>query len=181
MYNKICPYFQTIFSEFQCGFRRRFNAQHCLLEMVEKWRKTLDEGGETRAVLTDLSKVFECIDHKLLIAKHNAYGFEKQLINLIYSFLTKHKQRTKVDSSIGSWEVLFSGVSQGSVLEPLLFNIYMSVICFFETPANTDFAGYEDDNTPYTNSSNIENVLGNLQGALAKNVSLAFNKSLGSK
>ena len=47
MYNQIYPYFQTVFSKFQCGFRKGFNAQHCLLAMVEKWHKTLDKGGET--------------------------------------------------------------------------------------------------------------------------------------
>ena len=78
MYNQIYPYFQTIFSKFQCGFRKGVNAQHCLLVMVEKWRKTLDMGGETGAVLTDISKAFDCIDRNLLIAKLNAYGFEKQ-------------------------------------------------------------------------------------------------------
>ena len=46
---------------------------------------------------------------------------------------------------------------------------------FFETPANIEFAGYVDDNTPYTYSSNIKNVLDNLQEALKKNVSLVFN------
>ena len=46
--------------------------------MVEKWRKTLDEGGETGAVLTEISKAFDGIDHNLLIAKLNAYRFEKQ-------------------------------------------------------------------------------------------------------
>ena len=68
--------------------------------MVEKWRKTLDEDGETGAVLTNLSlsKGFDCINHNLLIAKLNAYGFEKQSINFVYSYLTKSKQRTKVDS-----------------------------------------------------------------------------------
>ena len=100
MYNQIYPYFQTIFSKFQCGFRKGFNTQHCLLAMVEKWRKTLDGGGETGAVLTDLSKAFDCIDHNLLIAKLNAYGFEKQSINFIYSYLTKPKQRTKIDSAV---------------------------------------------------------------------------------
>ena len=45
MYNHIYPYFQTIFSKFQCGFRKGFNAQHCLLPMVEKWCKALDEGS----------------------------------------------------------------------------------------------------------------------------------------
>ena len=112
MYDQICPYFQTIFSKFQCGFRKDFNAQHCLLAMVEKWRKTVDRSTETGPVLTDLSKAFDCINHNLLIAKHNAYGFEKQSINFIYSYLTKYKQRTKVDSAVSSWEI-----------GPLLFNI----------------------------------------------------------
>ena len=98
--------------------------------MVEKWRKTLDGGGETGAVLTDLSKAFDCIDHNLLIAKLNAYGFEKQSINFIYSYLTKRKQRTKVDSAVSSWEILFSGVPQSSVLGPLLFNIYICDMFF---------------------------------------------------
>ena len=102
--------------------------------MVKKWRKTLDRGGETRAVLTDLSKAFDCIDHNLLIAKLNAYGFEKQSINFSYSYLTKRKQTTKVDSAFSSLEMLFSGVPQGSVLGPLLFNIYIRDM-FFETPA----------------------------------------------
>ena len=83
MYNQIYPYFETILSEFQCGFQKGFNAQDCLLATVEKWRRTLHGGGETGAVSTDLSKVFDCIDNNLLIAKLNAYGFEKQSINFI--------------------------------------------------------------------------------------------------
>ena len=112
MYNQIYPYFQTTFSKFQCGFRKGFNAQHCLLAMVEKWRKTLDEGGETSAVLTGFSKAFDCTDHNLLIPKLNAYGFEQQPINFIYSCPTKRKKRTKVDPAVSLWEMFFSGVSR---------------------------------------------------------------------
>ena len=108
MYNQIYPYFDTLFSKFQCGFRKGFNAQHCLLVMIEKWRKTLDKGGETGAVLVELSKAFDCIDNNLLIAKLDAYGFEKQSIDFLHSYLTKRKQRTKVDSAYSSWEMLLT-------------------------------------------------------------------------
>ena len=73
MYNQIYSYFDTLLSKFHCGFRKGFNAKHCLLAMIEKWRETLDKGGETGVVLTDLSKAFDCIDHNLLIAKLDAY------------------------------------------------------------------------------------------------------------
>ena len=113
-HNLVCfPYFDSMFSKFQCGFQKGFNAQHCLLTMVEKWRKTLNEGGETGAVLTDLSKAFDCIDHNLFIAKLNAYGFEKRSLEFIHSYLTKRKQRTKVDSAFSSWEMLLSGFPKG--------------------------------------------------------------------
>ena len=135
MYNQIYPYFDTLFSKFQCGFRKGFNAQHCLLVMIEKWHKTLDKGGETGAFQTDLSKAFDCIDHNLLIAKLDAYGFEKQSIEFLHSYLTKRKQRTKVDSAYSSREMLLSGVPQGSILGPLLFNTYICNM-FFETQKN---------------------------------------------
>ena len=110
MYNQIYPYFDTLFSKFQCGFRKGFNSQHCLSAIIEKRGKTLDKGGETGVVLTDLSEAFDCIDHNLLIAKLDAYGFEKQSIDLLHSYPRKRKQRTKVDSGYSSWEMLLSGV-----------------------------------------------------------------------
>ena len=135
--------------------------------MVEKLRKTLDEGSATGGLLTDFSIAFDCNDHNLLIAKLNAYGFEEKSLELLHSYITNPKQRTKVDSAFSSWEMLFSGVLQGSILGPLLFNIYICDM-FFETPKNIDFAGCADDNTRYTYSSKIEHVLTNLQGASEK-------------
>ena len=107
--------------------------------------------------MTDLSKTSDCIDHNLLIAKFNAYGFEKQSVDFIYSYLAKGKQRMKVDSAISSWEMLFSGVPQGSVLGPLLVNIYTYIYTYIANKYRLCWIA--DDNTSYTYSSNIENVL----------------------
>ena len=84
MQNQIYPYLKTICSKYQCGFRKGFNAQHCLIAMTEKWRQSLDSGGQAVAVVTDLSKAFDCFDHELLIAKLNAYGFDNSILNFIY-------------------------------------------------------------------------------------------------
>ena len=53
-------YFENILSEFQCGFRKGFNTQHCLLLMIEKWKEAVDKDQSFGALLTDLSKAFEC-------------------------------------------------------------------------------------------------------------------------
>ena len=69
VYNQIYRYFDKQFSKFQCGFRKGFNAQHCLTTIIEKWQRSVDGGGQAGAPLTDVSKAFDCIDHELLMAK----------------------------------------------------------------------------------------------------------------
>ena len=72
MQNQIYLYLNKIFAKYQCDFRKGFSAQHCLIAMIEKWRQSLDSGGQAPAVLTDLSKAFDRIDHELPITKSNA-------------------------------------------------------------------------------------------------------------
>ena len=89
----------------------------------EKWKIVLDSKGYGDAVLMDLSKAFDTINHDLLIAKLHAHGFSKESLKLIKSYLSNRWQRTKVNLSFSSWSELILGIPQGSVLGPLLFSI----------------------------------------------------------
>ena len=108
------------------------------------------------ALLTDLSKAFDCLSHDLLIAKLHAYGLDLATLKILQDYLTNRKQRTKVDSFYSSWEKILSGVPQGSILGPLLSKIFMRDM--FLTLKTTSFTGYADDNTPFVVTENTTNV-----------------------
>ena len=76
------------------------------------------------ALLADLSKAFDCLDHELLIVKLNAYGFSLTALKLVYNYLSNRKQRSKINSAYSSLLEILFGVPQGSILGPLLFNIF---------------------------------------------------------
>ena len=108
LYDQIQVFFESILSKYQCGFRRGYNEQHCLMTVIEKWKKSVDNGGAFGAIFTDLSKAFDCLSHELLIAKLDAYGFEKNALKLVNSHLSNRKQRVKINNKYSSWsEILF--------------------------------------------------------------------------
>ena len=101
--------FDKILSKYQCGFRKGFNAQHCLATMLEKWRETIDKGDCFGALLTDLSKAFDCVLH-MLIAKSHSYGVDMKSLRFLYSYLNGRKQRVKINDKYSSFEEILFGV-----------------------------------------------------------------------
>ena len=83
------------------------------------------------AVLTDLSKAFDCLNHDLLIAKFEAYGFNIEALTFIQDNLSNRSQRTKENSEYSFYRDIKYGILQGSTLGPLLFNIFLNNIFFF--------------------------------------------------
>ena len=162
MQAQISPYMETFLSPFLCGYRKGYSPQHALSAMLEKWKISCDKGGFGGGVLMDLSKAFDTIYDGLLIAKLNAYGFDKNALKLVKSYLSDRWQRVKINTSYSSWSALLLGVPQGSVLGPLLFNLFLNDLFFI---IKTDICNYADDTTPYTVDISLERLMTKLESA----------------
>ena len=106
LYDQIYTYASSFISKAQCGFRKGCCTQYSIIAMIEKWRHNLDQSGICGVLFTDLSKAFDCLVHEFLIAKLEAYGFTYKSLELINSYLTDKKHRTKIYSSYSSFLVL---------------------------------------------------------------------------
>ena len=86
----------------------------------------------------------------------------------MYSYLKNRKQRTKINSTYLCWEEIIFGVPQGSILGPLLFDIFLCDLLYMMS--DTDFASYADDNAPYVSADTIDEVIKRLKTASAQMV-----------
>ena len=92
----------------------------------------------------------------------HAYGFDKDALRLIKSYLANRWQRTKINNSYSSWFELLIGVPQGSVLGPLLLNLFINDLFYI---IKTDICNYADDNTPYSCDISLDILMANLESA----------------
>ena len=147
--NRIADHLEKcgLFSDFQCGFRSSRSTADLLTVVSDRIARAFDRSGATRAVALDISKAFDRVWHAGLLHKLKSCGISDQIFSLISSFLSNRLLRVVLDGKSSQEYPVYAGVSQGSILGPTLFILYINdlpddVIC--------DIAIYADDTTLYS-------------------------------
>ena len=111
---------------FQSGFRKNYSTNTCLGHLTDKITTGFKKGLFTGMILIDLQKVFDTIDHQILLKKMKYLGFSKNKITWFKSYLCEQKFKISINTSYSSPSNLLCGIPQGSILGPLLFLLYIN-------------------------------------------------------
>jgi hypothetical protein len=161
IFDQLTDFSNFHFSPSLSVFRKGFGCQTALLKIIKDWKKALDENKYIVAILMDLSKAFDCLSHDLILLKLEAHGLSEKSINLLNSYLSGRKQRVKVKHICSSFETVYKGVPQASILGPNPFKIFINDI-FYSVDFSTIY-NYADDNTLSYADYDLKNVVSKLE------------------
>ena len=169
IHNEMNGFVESVLSEKMSAYRTGYSCQHVLLDFTEKIRHHLDQNSVVGAVLMDLSKAFDCLPHELLIAKLAAYGVQDRTLRLLYSYLKNRRQSVNIKGKLSKFLSILAGVPQGSILGPILFNIFLNDFIFIFD--NSNIFNFADDNTLTAIGKTIPSVVQCLENDSRKAIS----------
>ena len=158
---------RQIYKDTVTGFRKGFSTGSALLKLRDDIKKAMNASELSIIVLIDFSKAFDTISHDTLVKTLHKYGFSREFLHWTLSYLSGRRQYVQLDSNKSKFMTTYFGVPQGSILGPLLFNLYVNDLkeCF---PSKS--IQYADDTTIYESCrpSNIQNAVSKLNETLTK-------------
>lgn len=156
-----------IIAPHQFGFRNAHSTIHQVIRITEKISKNFNLRRSTGMVLLDIEKAFDSVWHNALVHKLLTLKFPLYLVKLVLSYLTDRKALVDVMGSPSAFFKIPAGVPQGSLLAPLLFNLFINDIV---TPRDCELAIYADDTALTCESKwkNVRKIKATLENALAE-------------
>ena len=154
---QLSTFFDNKFNSCVSGFRKGYSCETVLVNMIESIKRSLDNGNIVCAVLMDLSRAFDCVPHRLLIAKFRAYGLSISACDVITSYLKGRKQRVKIGSNRSEWMHVHKGSAQGSLFGPFSYNV-LSNDMFYLLDDDVEIYNYADDNTIICAGKDLINI-----------------------
>lgn len=150
----------------QFGFRKNCSTESAILNFLDDIYNSINKDLFSMAVFIDFSKAFDSINHRILLMKLEAYGVRGRSLNWFSSYLSARQQFVSIGSASSTLQSINNGVPQGSILGPILFNIYLNDI--IHASSIPRYVIYADDTTVYYHSSDITLLFRNMNNALAE-------------
>ena len=156
--DQITRYFKinSIFCPQQYGYRQNSSTELAALDLIDRVVGQLNDKYIPINFYLDLSKAFDSIDHTILLSKLTYYGFNDMAIKLIKDYLYGRYQYVQIDELLSHKLPIKVGVPQGSILGPLLFNIFINDITY--SSAKFNFIMYADDTTLNSTLESFGNI-----------------------
>lgn len=133
----------NILSDRQFGFRGARSTQDAIAHITSEIYSNVDKNKPTMCIFVDLAKAFDTVNHDILVEKMRKYGFRGAANSLIRTYLHNRSQCVRIDGILSSSEAVTCGIPQGTVLGPVLFNLYINDLLMMETRG--DIISYADD------------------------------------
>ena len=174
MHTQLMTYFNTnnLFAPQQYGFRPNCSTELAALELMDRNINAMNINLTPLNIYLDLSKAFDSLDHHTLLSKLKYYGLHDRALDLLNSYLSGRKQYVQLDNISSDLHRVTCGIPQGSVMGPLLFNIFINDIC--NATNKFDLVMYADDTTLVSTLENFGNITDRAQ--LETQINLEINK-----
>ena len=151
----------SLLEENQHGFRKDHSTIHSVAQLVNYVSKKMDSRLPTIVAYVDFRKAFDCVQHKVLLAKLSQLGFGESILDWVESYLDSRCQRVYANGTHSSFQAILQGVPQGSVLGPLFYIIYANDIS--KMVKNCNMALYADDTVLFTANADFRKAISDLQ------------------